>query len=60
PDERAWGLGLVGTAFAHGREAVGRTFASLAPGPALDLTPLFSGAYCDADGRAAADSVHPV
>jgi hypothetical protein len=57
PDERAWGLGLVGTAFAHGRESLGRTYSAL---DTTDLTPLFTGAYCDADGRSDSDSVHPV
>lgn len=61
PDERALGLGLVGTAFAHARRSLGRAFSDLAAGaPALDLTPMFTGAYCDADGRAAGEAVHPV
>lgn len=58
PGERALGFGLVGTAFAHGRRSLGRAFSSLAAGaPGLDLTPMFTGAYCDADGRA--DAVYP-
>jgi hypothetical protein len=57
PEERALGLGLVGTAFAHGKRSLGQAYAA-ATGPALDLTPLFTGAYCDADGRC--DAVHPV
>jgi hypothetical protein len=57
PEERALGLGLVGTAFAHGKRSLGQAY-SAATGPALDLTPLFSGAYCDADGRC--DAVYPV
>lgn len=57
PEQRALGLGLVGTAFAHARRSLGQAFEA-AKGPALDLTPLFSGAYCDADGRR--DAVFPV
>jgi hypothetical protein len=60
PGDRALGLGLVGTAFAHGKKSLGRAFAELGDSPALDLTPFFRGPYCDADGRAAAESVHPV
>jgi hypothetical protein len=60
PGERALGLGLVGTAFAHGRKALTREFGALGSSPALDLTPLFTGPYCDADGRPAAESVYPV
>ncbi len=58
PGERALGLGLVGTAFAHGKRSLGRAYSAVATGPALDLTPLFTGAYCDADGRS--DAVYPV
>lgn len=60
PDERALGQGLVGTAFTHGRKALGREFGTLGSSPALDLTPLFTGPYCDVDGRATADTVYPV
>lgn len=60
PDERALGQGLVGTAFTHGRKALGREFGTLGSSPALDLTPLFTGPYCDADGRRAAEAVYPV
>ncbi len=60
PEERALGLGLVGTAFAHAKAALGRAFASLASAPALDLTPLFSGADSFPDGSAAAEHVYPV
>ncbi len=60
PDERALGLGLVGTAFAHGKAALGRTFASLASAPALDLTPLFRGADSASDESPPSESVHPV
>jgi hypothetical protein len=42
--ERAWGLGIVGTLFAHVRDALARAYAGLTPrghGAWLDLTPLF-------------------
>jgi hypothetical protein len=58
--ERVLALGLVGTAFAHGKKSLGSAFSTLGEAPALDLTAFFSGPYCDADGRAAAESVHPV
>ena len=61
PIERALGQGLVGTAFAHGREALGREFRTLGTPHAIDLTPFFTGPYCDADGRpGGADAVYPV
>jgi hypothetical protein len=60
PGERPLGLGLVGTAFAHGKRSLGRAFGALGPSPAQDLTAFFTGPYCDVDGRAAAESVHPV
>jgi hypothetical protein len=58
--EQAWGLGLVGTALAHGKDALGKTYAALSPRPpALDLTSLFSNA--DAlEQRPAEDLVFPV
>jgi hypothetical protein len=43
----AFGIGLVSTALAHGRDTLGRTFDAAAPravGPAPDLTPFFTGA----------------
>lgn len=55
--ERALGLGLVGTAFAHGKRSLGQAYAA-ASAIAPDLTPLFTGAYCDADGRS--EAVYPV
>lgn len=58
--ERPLALGLVGTAFAHGKRSLGHAFGALGASPALDLTPLFTGPYCDADGRATADTVYPV
>jgi hypothetical protein len=60
PGERPLALGLVGTAFAHGKRSLGHAFGALGASPALDLTPLFTGPYCDADGRATADTVYPV
>lgn len=60
PDERALGLGLVGTAFAHGKAALGRTFSALASAPALDLTPLFRGAEAACEASAPSDRVYPV
>jgi hypothetical protein len=60
PRERALGFGLVGTAFSHGRRYLGEAFGALGTSPALDLTPLFTGPYCDVDGHATADTVYPV
>jgi hypothetical protein len=59
-DELAWGLGLVGTALAHARSELGRTFASLAPAArpgTVDLTAVFQRSE---HGRSADDLVHPV
>jgi hypothetical protein len=59
--ELAWGLGLVGTALAHARGELGRTFASLAPaaGPGtVDLTALFK--RSEALGRPVEELVYPV
>jgi hypothetical protein len=60
PCERPLDLGLVGTAFAHGKKSLGSAFTALGTSPAQDLTAFFSGPYCDADGRAGAESVFPV
>jgi hypothetical protein len=60
PAERAWGLALVGTALAHGKDALGRTFAAQASAPSLravDLTSIFSGV---GDPERPEDLVHPV
>jgi hypothetical protein len=59
--ERAWGLGLVGTALAHAKDALAAAFAELGPAaqPAyIDLTPIFRGA--GGRGRPAEDFVYPV
>jgi hypothetical protein len=58
--ERAWAAGLVATALRHGKDALGRTYGALAaPGPSIDLTPLFRGAPQSED-RAAGERVYPV
>ena len=60
--DRAWALGLVGTALAHAREALVRAFAEAGPGniPAfVDLSPIFRGAG-DRRGRYDDDMVAPV
>ncbi len=62
-DELAWGLALVGTALAHGRDALGRTFLDLvvrAGAPSVDLTPLFKRSERGAPQRAADEWVYPV
>ncbi len=63
PNELVWGLGLVGTALAHGKDALGRAFVSLAPGartPALDLTAPFKGTQPVFQDRPVDDLVFPV
>ncbi len=58
--ELAWGLGLVGTALAHARRELGRTFISLAPAPrpgTVDLTAVFK--RSEPRGRAE-ELVYPV
>jgi hypothetical protein len=62
PQERTWGLGLVGTALRHAKEALSRAFAETGTGalpPFVDLTPLFRGARADRD-RFNEDMVQPV
>jgi hypothetical protein len=62
PEERTWGLGLVGTALAHAKEALSRAFAEAGTGahPSfVDLTPLFRGAPVRRE-RFHEDLVHPV
>jgi hypothetical protein len=62
PQERTWGLGLVGTALSHAKDALTRAFAQAGSGalPAfVDLTPLFQGAPAPRD-RFREDLVHPV
>jgi hypothetical protein len=62
PEERTWGLGLVGTALAHAKEALSRAFAEAGSGahPSfVDLTPLFRGAPVRRD-RFHEDLVQPV
>jgi len=62
PQERTWGLGLVGTALAHAKDALSRAFADAGTGalpPFVDLTPLFRGAPVRRD-RFREDLVHPV
>ena len=59
--ERAWGLGLVGTALGHARAAVAEAFAELGPAASpghVDLTPIFRGA--GGRSRPAEDLVYPV
>jgi len=59
--ELAWGLGLVGTALAHARDELGRTFVSLAPAArpgSLDLTALFN--VSESRGRPVEELVYPV
>lgn len=63
PDESAWGIALIGTAFAHVREALGRTFVATSPGasaPSVDMTRLFRGTDPRADTRPADELVFPV
>ncbi len=63
PEEQAWALGLVGTALAHARHALGMAFASLGPGAEpqpVDLTALFRGADAGPASRPADDLVFPV
>jgi hypothetical protein len=60
--DRGWGLGLVGTAFANAREAVGQAFDALSPRalqPFLDLTPVFHRSAA-LETRPADDLVYPV
>ena len=62
-DELAWGLGLVGTALAHARGEMWRTFATLAPrdhAAGVDLTPLFHRTDWPIRMRPADDLVYPV
>jgi len=62
-EEQAWGLALVTTALAHGKEALGRAFVSLAPSghaPSLDLTPVFKRTRRAGPERSAEDFVYPV
>ena len=59
--ELAWGLGLVGTALAHARDELGRTFVSLAPAArpgSLNLTALFN--VSESRGRPVEELVYPV
>lgn len=60
--ELAWGLGLVGTALAHARSELWRTFASLGRSDArgVDLTPLFHVSEAPAHARPAEELVYPV
>jgi hypothetical protein len=63
PPERAWALGLVGTALAHAKDALARAFASLSQGarpPFLDMTRVFRGADASRRDRFAEELVHPV
>ncbi len=63
PSELAWGLGLVGTALAHGKDALGRAFVSLAPrahAPSIDLTALFKGTESANQSHCIDDFVYPV
>lgn len=63
PLERAWGLSLVGTAFAQGKSTLARTFESLAPSapaPCVDLAPLFFGADAVRTSRPVEELVFPV
>ncbi|WP_242335134.1 MULTISPECIES: hypothetical protein [Anaeromyxobacter] len=63
PDERAWGLSLVGTVLAQGGSTLARTFESLAPRapePCVDLTPLFLGADAVRTSRSVEELVYPV
>jgi hypothetical protein len=60
--DRAWALGLVGTALTHAKSALSRAFAEAGAGPVpsfVDLSPLFRGA---SHGRTRYDEdlVHPV
>ncbi len=60
-DELAWGLGLVGTALAHARRELGRTFVSLVPAArpgTVDLTSVFK--RSEPRCRAAEELVYPV
>jgi hypothetical protein len=62
PQERTWGLGLVGTALSHAKEALSRAFLEAGTGALpsfVDLTPLFRGAPAGQD-RFSEDLVHPV
>lgn len=62
-DELAWGLGLVGTALAHARGELWRTYAQLAPqarGRGVDLTPLFHRTERPIRQRPTDDLVYPV
>ncbi len=59
--ELAWGLGLVGTALAHARKELGRTYVSLAPAArpgSMDLTSVFQ--RSEPRGRPAEELVYPV
>ncbi len=61
--ERAWALGLVGTALAHARQALTDAFAEISRGDRagfVDLSPLFLGARRRSGDRYADDLVHPV
>ncbi len=63
PYDLAWGLGLVSTALAHGRDALGRAFESAVPrtpAPTLDLTPLFKGTGPVVAASAVEEMVFPV
>jgi hypothetical protein len=59
--ELAWGLGLVGTALAHARSELGRTYHALAPAArpgTVDLTAIFT--RSEPAGRPAEEMVFPV
>jgi hypothetical protein len=61
--ELAWELGLVGTALAHAKGELWRTFAALAPRGrtrGVDLTPLFKRSEPKARARAFEEFVYPV
>jgi hypothetical protein len=60
--DQAWGLGLAGTAFAHGKEALVHAVdgsASCPPAFPIDLTPLFSGTG-PAPACSPEKQVHPI
>jgi hypothetical protein len=61
--EQAWGLGLVGTALAHAKEALGLAFSALAQGsrpPYLDMSRIFHGAERTRRDGFREDMVYPV
>jgi hypothetical protein len=61
--ERTWGLGLVGTALSHAKEALARAFAEVGAGARpsfVDMSPLFRGAGAAGRDRFSEDLVHPV